>query len=205
MSDLTDPEGLLPPKPLNTKAQMMFFHFYQAYKSCIRANESFLKPYGINPNQFFALHYLRYNADKPLTPTQLASMLALENNSITRLLDELEKKKLVKRRRSRSDRRVIKITLTDDGKEILIAIQPYNRAFIERLFADKFLAGESNVFIDMMQRVTDAGFAWQGIDPAPTRAFSEEVDAALKSMAETELAQAKAAASPAARRRKKSG
>jgi MarR family 2-MHQ and catechol resistance regulon transcriptional repressor len=47
---------------------------------------------------------------------QLAEFLSLAVNSVTTLVDNLEKKGIVRRQRSEEDRRVVRVELTDAGK-----------------------------------------------------------------------------------------
>ena len=53
------------------------------------------------------------------TAAELAALYGLEASSITRLLDRLEKKRLIDRTRSRSDRRKAILVLTARGKAVL--------------------------------------------------------------------------------------
>lgn len=53
------------------------------------------------------------------TAAELASLYGLEASSITRLVDRLEKKRLIERTRSRSDRRKAILGLTPAGKTAL--------------------------------------------------------------------------------------
>jgi len=53
------------------------------------------------------------------TMAELASLYGLEASSITRLVDRLEKKRLIERTRSRSDRRKTILSLTPMGKAAL--------------------------------------------------------------------------------------
>ena len=49
--------------------------------------------------------------------------LGIDNSTATRLIDGLEKKKLVKRKRNKLDNRVIKVFLTNHGKKINNSIE----------------------------------------------------------------------------------
>lgn len=51
------------------------------------------------------------------TPAELARLTGVDTGAMTRTLDRLEAKGLVRRSRSQEDRRVIRIALTDTGKE----------------------------------------------------------------------------------------
>lgn len=62
-----------------------------------------------------ALLILEISPDKGENPTSLANKLDLENSSMTGLLDRLEKRRLIERRRDPNDRRGILIYLTPEG------------------------------------------------------------------------------------------
>tara|TARA_A100001015_G_C14970849_1_gene705057 strand:- start:1258 stop:1677 length:420 start_codon:yes stop_codon:yes gene_type:complete len=49
--------------------------------------------------------------------------LGIDNSTATRLIDGLEKKKLVKRKRDTSDNRVVKVFLTKSGEKIYNSIE----------------------------------------------------------------------------------
>ena len=49
--------------------------------------------------------------------------LGIDNSTATRLIDGLEKKKLVKRKRNASDNRVVKVFLTNRGEKINNSIE----------------------------------------------------------------------------------
>ena len=66
-----------------------------------------------------ALVLLSCDLEEANTMAQLASLYGLEASSITRLVDRLEKKRLMERTRSRSDRRKTILSLTPVGKAAL--------------------------------------------------------------------------------------
>ena len=49
--------------------------------------------------------------------------LGIDNSTATRLIDGLEKKKLVKRERDESDNRIIKVFLTKRGEEVYSSVE----------------------------------------------------------------------------------
>jgi len=55
----------------------------------------------------------------PVRVSDLASRMYLHPATVVGILDRLESRGLVKRIRSKDDRRVVKVQLTDDGKEIV--------------------------------------------------------------------------------------
>ena len=66
-----------------------------------------------------ALVLLSCDLEEANTMAELASLYGLEASSITRLVDRLEKKRLIERTRSRSDRRKTILSLTPQGKDAL--------------------------------------------------------------------------------------
>ena len=56
----------------------------------------------------------------PVRVSDLARRMYLHPATVVGILDRLESRKLVKRVRSKDDKRVVKITLTDDGKKLIV-------------------------------------------------------------------------------------
>ena len=52
-----------------------------------------------------------------------SSRLGIDNSTVTRLIDRLEKKNWVKRERSQLDNRIVKVYLSPDGEEISMIIE----------------------------------------------------------------------------------
>ena len=61
--------------------------------------------------------------DSGVGMSYFAKKLGIDNSTATRLIDGLEKKKLVKRKRNALDNRVIKVFLTNRGKKINNSIE----------------------------------------------------------------------------------
>jgi DNA-binding MarR family transcriptional regulator len=75
-----------------------------------------LEPYAITAQQFKVLVIVgQYGAE---TPADLCRSLCLDSGSMTRMLDRLEQKDLLVRTRSETDRRQVRLVLTDAGKAL---------------------------------------------------------------------------------------
>ena len=72
------------------------------------------KIYNISSAQLNCLVTLYENG--PLPPSQIAKLMMVNSSTITGIIDRLEQKDLVKRMRISTDRRVITIDLTKNGK-----------------------------------------------------------------------------------------
>ncbi|GFE62425.1 MarR family winged helix-turn-helix transcriptional regulator [Geobacter sp. AOG2] len=75
-----------------------------------------LKPYGVTPEQWVTLHRLR--EQDGLTQKELADQIFKDQPTITRILDKLEQKQLIRRSASPEDRRVFRVHLTDQGRHL---------------------------------------------------------------------------------------
>lgn len=72
------------------------------------------KKYQVSASQLNCILALYENG--PLPPSQIAKHIMVNSSTVTGIIDRLEKKRLVERRRISQDRRVITIHLTDEGK-----------------------------------------------------------------------------------------
>ena len=84
-----------------------------------REVERALEPLGITPQQFNVLRILRGARPGPLPTLEIADRMIEQAPGITRLLDRLEVRVLVKRERCREDRRRVLCSITPAGLELL--------------------------------------------------------------------------------------
>ena len=102
-----------------------------AQQSLMLAAAPALAPYGIDGRELAVLAVL--GADLPLSQQEAAEQLGIDRTTMVALVDVLEGKGLVERRRSQHDRRKNIVELTADGRRCLVrAGQARDRA--ERQF-----------------------------------------------------------------------
>ncbi|MEN0108519.1 MAG: MarR family transcriptional regulator [Pseudomonas sp.] len=80
-----------------------------------RILDGYLAPHGVTAAQFKVLMIILQGHD---TPADLCRYLSLDSGSMTRMLDRLEQKGLLSRSRSESDRRQVRLALTDEGRAL---------------------------------------------------------------------------------------
>lgn len=90
------------------------------------------------------------------TVAALARESDMDCGAMTRMLDRLEAKGLVRRHRSEADRRVVNLALTDKGREAAGAIPPVIRQELARHLKD-FPEPEIALLTNMLQRMLDNG------------------------------------------------
>lgn len=77
------------------------------------------EPYGITPQQYNVLRILRGAHPEALPTMEIADRMMEKTPGITRLLDRLEAKGLVRRERHAEDRRRVLITISAQGTALL--------------------------------------------------------------------------------------
>ncbi|MDE1164000.1 MAG: MarR family transcriptional regulator [Pseudomonas sp.] len=81
-----------------------------------RILDTHLVPFAVTSAQFKVLIIIQqFGVD---TPAELCRHLSLDSGSMTRMLDRLEQKELIVRRRSEGDRRQVRLELTEDGQRL---------------------------------------------------------------------------------------
>jgi MarR family transcriptional regulator, 2-MHQ and catechol-resistance regulon repressor len=71
---------------------------------------------------------------------------------MTYVIDKLEQKGIIKRNDCREDRRVIHITLTAEGMEMLENIMPKYQEMVDSFFGD-LTAHESELMVNFLKKV----------------------------------------------------
>jgi DNA-binding MarR family transcriptional regulator len=104
---------------LTAAAQHAFLEVLRAAEFLREDAEGFLKPHGLTGTQYNVLRILRGSQNSGVTCGQIIEQMINRDPDMTRLLDRLEKRGLVSRRRSEADRRVVCTYLTADGLKIV--------------------------------------------------------------------------------------
>lgn len=84
--------------------------------------ERVLRPHGISATQYNVLRILRGASPSGLCRQEIRDRLLTRMPDVTRLLDRMEKAGLVTRERSTADRRLVTTHLTDQGRELVGAL-----------------------------------------------------------------------------------
>ena len=124
-----------------------------------RAADAFniaLEPWGIQGRHFGVLMTL--NRLGPMSQQELIRQLGADKSAMVRMIDDLENKSIVERRRHPSDRRAVAVTLTAHGREVFGEAERVARGVADELL-DGFSAEERTQFRQLLARFV-------GIDPA---------------------------------------
>jgi MarR family transcriptional regulator, organic hydroperoxide resistance regulator len=80
--------------------------------------ERALKEFGISREQLSVLHYLDTEATEPMTVNELRETLIDDRPNVSRILNKMVDKGLVRKERQSGDQRVVHISLTEKGRRL---------------------------------------------------------------------------------------
>lgn len=106
-------------KPFRLLEEEAFVTLQRTADAMLQGVAEVLKPAGLSPTQYNVLRILRGAGPAGLACRELGERMITRDPDITRLLDRLEDRGLVNRRREREDRRVITTRITEAGVGIL--------------------------------------------------------------------------------------
>jgi MarR family transcriptional regulator, lower aerobic nicotinate degradation pathway regulator len=101
--------------------------------------------------------------DRGPTMNQLAKLLGLDKSSITGLVDRAERRGLVARVPSTTDRRAVLVNLTDDGRSLASAVSTRFEAEISKML-NRLAPRDRQALTRLVSRLLVAHAADQGVD-----------------------------------------
>jgi MarR family transcriptional regulator, negative regulator of the multidrug operon emrRAB len=117
-------EGLSSCLEIDPSACYTFLRLLHFGDELLSREEEFLAPWGTSPGRFHLLMVLMHCPEGASNPAALAEWKGVSRATITGLLDGLEKDGLIQRQADPSDRRIIRVNLTDAGRAFLEKITP---------------------------------------------------------------------------------
>ena len=106
-------------KPLRSPGQVAAITIFRTADVVRHAVERSLSPFGLSNEQYNVLRILRGAGESGLPTLEISDRMLSRSPNITRLIDRLIAKKLARRSRPKEDRRVVIVSLTPQGLELL--------------------------------------------------------------------------------------
>jgi len=135
----------------------------QAFVNWHKAFMKVLDPYKLTYSQWIILQTLMTQGT-PMSPSELNKYLTIEGTSISIVIDGMEQRGFIRRRRSRVDRRMVKVSLTVQGHELLAEIDPQISTLIEKIYGP-LSADERKQLIALCRKIRDASVTNNGGNP----------------------------------------
>ncbi len=106
----------------------------QLVKACERCDQACLANIGVTAAQGYTLLSLPEKGD--LSMNGLSEAMGLANSTMTRMVDQLVQKDLVRRQADQADRRVVRVGLTNQGREVHCALEKALHDFFGQISAE---------------------------------------------------------------------
>ena len=107
--------------------------------------------FGLSAGKFTILMQL-YTAKRGLSPSEFANRANVTRATITGLLDRLEREGLVERKAHSNDRRMLTITLTEQGKKLVDRVLPEHFCRTKGLMTN-LTSTEKKTFIKLLDKL----------------------------------------------------
>lgn len=103
----------------DSPAQELYLNLWRTYDCLKGIEEELFTRHQLSPQQYNVLRVLRSVYPASLPTLKLGRAMISRSPDITRMLDRLEKQKLIERSRTATNRRVVQVKLTEPGRDLL--------------------------------------------------------------------------------------
>ena len=115
-----------------------------------RIEELFIGDEEISFTQWIVLMNLRDKLN--VTAGEIAQYMCHDSGALTRVIDQLEERKLLMRKRSKTDRRVVELALTQEGRAVTDHYLPRLVSLYNKVFED-FTREEADRSVELLTRL----------------------------------------------------
>ncbi|HEY2826825.1 MAG TPA: MarR family transcriptional regulator [Pirellulales bacterium] len=119
-------------KAFDSPRQEAYLSLWRTYDRLRTLEDELFAQHDLTAQQYNALRLLRGQHPKPLATLTIARRLISRAPDITRLLDKLEQRELISRQRVAENRRVVQVSITTAGLELLSRLDAPVRRCHER-------------------------------------------------------------------------
>jgi len=118
----------------------------------------------ITPSEWVTLRLI-LSAPGPASLTDISRFLSIAIQSVSQLLNKLEKRGLIRRVRSKDDKRMVKIYITEKGFELLKEVTPFTYDFIKDT-SGTLSESEIKSLHAISRKIRDRCLKMLGLDPS---------------------------------------
>lgn len=142
-----------PVKPgrFDSLEQEAFLNLWRTYDRLRALEEALFVQFDLSAQQYNALRLLRSVHPQSMPTLALGAKLISRAPDMTRLLDKLESRQLVRRERRSENRRVVEVAITDEGLQLLRQLDDPVQACAKQQFGHLSQAALQEL-IDLLHR-----------------------------------------------------
>ncbi|MDD4985242.1 MAG: MarR family transcriptional regulator [Dehalococcoidales bacterium] len=135
---------------------MAWMLIHQTFNAVSKCEEIVFPKAGLTPQQHAVLIAIKY-INAPATPTDIARWVDRNVNSITLIVDRMEKDGLVKRARDLKDRRTLRLIMTEKGEEALARATVAGWNLVQEVLS-VLSEDEMRTLVGLLERVRQKAF-----------------------------------------------
>jgi DNA-binding MarR family transcriptional regulator len=111
-----------------------------------------LRPYGLTNPQYNILRILNGSAPNGLSVLDIKTRMIDRSSNVSRLVDKLHKSNFIERCSNTDDRRMVCITISEEGKKVLaeLAVSPLIKS--DLIPGQAISEAEANILADLLDR-----------------------------------------------------
>lgn len=113
------------------RMQCQLYRLLRSFEGC---DQQCLAQYGVTAAQGYTL--LAFPDQSTISMNELSQAMGLANSTMTRMVDHLVAKGLVYRRPDAEDRRVVRVALTSQGRDVQRALEEARRDLLQQVLGD---------------------------------------------------------------------
>ena len=132
-----------------------------------RLEERLQKEADLSWAEFELLMRLRVSAAHPLQMSEIAAQLVGSPSGTTRIADRLVRDGLIVRETPRENRRIVRVQLTDHGREVLADADEIIRTNVQEVLGDHLTETEVSELRALLRKLLERNGAWQDARCAP--------------------------------------
>ncbi len=141
-------------KKLSEEATQAWIQLHQAHRRLLEKVEKALKDAALPPLSWYdVLLELHREKSAGLRQYEIGEKILLSKHNLSRLIDRLEKNRLVTRHACKEDGRGTKIKITDEGVKIMKEIWPVYSQSIQKNFGTKLTSPEFLALQQMLKKL----------------------------------------------------
>ncbi|MFQ5970178.1 MAG: MarR family winged helix-turn-helix transcriptional regulator [Nitrososphaerales archaeon] len=141
-------------------------------RTVVKVSERTIAKVGISIGEFHVLRTLA--ASGPCPMVDLAKEQFISPPALTSIVDSLEKQGLVERLRSKKDRRIINIKITNKGKKLFAQAQPLYKRFFEKVMRS-LTKQEISVLLTAFEQLSKSAQMYPIEHNSLTRAYGRSI------------------------------
>lgn len=141
-------------KPFESLRQEAYLALQRTTDLAARPVEKVFFRWKLTPEQYNVLRILRGSEPRGLPTLEIGRRMITRASNVTRIIDRLESKNYVVRKRETRDRRIVRIRISKEGKDLLAEMDPAVVGAVDKAF-ERMSEEDARQLIEILERLRE--------------------------------------------------